>query len=161
MPCLIRIDHQSLPFSVLVEDDGRVAYAYLMHRDAIIGDVWLYNCGTAPTEPEWRDRSKAPFANPRGFVVETDVTRIAATEDLTVSWINQGDDVSRAELCLRNELLAILVPGTKPGWCRNALKDGPLAKVLSAEIRNGDCAKKLGKDGLRQRLGDWGSTLDT
>jgi hypothetical protein len=40
-PILKTIDHESLPFSVVVEDDGRVAYAYLMHGDAIIGDVWL------------------------------------------------------------------------------------------------------------------------
>jgi hypothetical protein len=132
MSYLIRIDHEKLPFSVVVEDNGRVAYAYLIQRDAIIGDVWLYNCGAAPVEPEWGDQSKAPFANPRGYVADCATAPIAAAEELRIRWIDQGNTLDRAELYLRTELLAILVPGSKPGWCRNSLKDGPLAKVLSA-----------------------------
>jgi hypothetical protein len=132
MSCLICIDHETFPFSVVVEDDGRVAYAYLLQEAAIIGDVWLYNCGIAPTEPEWWDRSKAPFVNPQGFAIECDVTPIAAAEELRISWIDKGDALDRAELYLRDELLAVLAPGAKPGWCRNALKEGPLAKTLSA-----------------------------
>jgi hypothetical protein len=33
----------------------------------IIGDVWLYNHGEAPVEPEWEDPSRMPFANPKEF----------------------------------------------------------------------------------------------
>ncbi len=40
------------------------------------------------------------------------------------------DPISLVELYLADDLLAVLIPGAKPGWCRNALKDGPLAKVL-------------------------------
>ena len=45
-------------------------------------------------------------------------------------WINGKDTLDRAELYFKNELLAVLAPSAKPGWCRNAVKDGPLAKVL-------------------------------
>lgn len=30
-------------WTVVVEDDDRVAYAYLLHEGRIVGDVWLYN----------------------------------------------------------------------------------------------------------------------
>ena len=50
-------------YSVVIEDDGRVAYAYLLHDDEIVGDVWLYNHGPAPAEPEWRspDAGVSPY----------------------------------------------------------------------------------------------------
>jgi hypothetical protein len=131
MPCLIQIDHESLPFSVIVEDDGKVAYAYLIEGQRIVSDVWLYNCGAAPTEPEWRDRSKAPFANASAYVAKLAVKPIADGTDVSVNWVRQEDNLDRAELYLRDELFAVLAPNVKPGWCRNALKDGPLAKVLA------------------------------
>ena len=52
------------------EDDGRVAYAYLLEGDDVVADVWVYNRADAPEAPEWADPDKAPFLNPRAFVRE-------------------------------------------------------------------------------------------
>ncbi|MEL6732644.1 MAG: hypothetical protein AAFP83_16055, partial [Bacteroidota bacterium] len=30
-------------YAVVIEDDQKVAYAYLLHQGKIVGDVWLYN----------------------------------------------------------------------------------------------------------------------
>jgi hypothetical protein len=128
-----RFDHERLPFSVVVEDDEKVAYAYLLHDDAIVGDVWLYNCGPAPVEPEWRDRQKAPFANPRAFVVKREAKPIVDDKQLSVSWTDKKGVIDQVKLYFGKRLLAILAPGAKPGWCMNALKDGPLAKILKKE----------------------------
>jgi hypothetical protein len=131
MSCLIQVDHETLPFSVVVEDDERVVYAYLEQYGKIVGDVWLYNCGAAPIQPEWKDRSKLPFANPSDYVVVSDVLRITAANELSVAWITEDDSLQHVELYVRGELLAVLAPNAKPGWCRNAARGGPLAKTLS------------------------------
>ena len=56
-------------FTLTFDDDGRVAYAYLKRGGIICGDVWLYNCCPTPDIPEWKDRSKIPFANCRDYML--------------------------------------------------------------------------------------------
>ncbi|WP_375157246.1 hypothetical protein [Bradyrhizobium sp. RDT46] len=55
--------------AVIIEDDGKVAYAYMLDRNGkICSDVWLYNRCPAPIEPEWHDAANLPFANPASLV---------------------------------------------------------------------------------------------
>jgi len=119
-------------FSVVFDDDGKVAYSYMLDQDeSIIADVWLYNRCEAPSEPEWRDPDNMPFANPVGFVKD-EVKMVVANniEDVRVDWNLSGDNLIQASVYIRKSLVAILVEGAKPGWSSMALKDGPLAKVL-------------------------------
>src|SRR5438046_3121601 len=129
MAFLQQFDCPNSSFSVVIDDDDRVAYAYLLKEGDMCGDVWLYNCNMAPEEPEWRDPSKAPFANPQEFTAD-DPLRITDTANIYWAWIKDNDNLQRAEIYLGEQLLAVLAPGAKPGWCKNARKDGPLAKVL-------------------------------
>lgn len=115
--------------ALVIEDDGRVAYAYLVDAGGqICADVWLYNRCPTPTEPEWFDREKAPFANPVPFAARDllDFTLPSSIADLSVTWERDG----RAKIFIHRKLAAILVDGAKPGWSVLANKDGPLAKVL-------------------------------
>ncbi|MEO0912171.1 MAG: hypothetical protein AAFY59_04175 [Pseudomonadota bacterium] len=116
-------------FSVVFEDDGRVAYAYLLDgNDRIVGDVWLYNRCVAPLEPEWISPDGMPFANPVGYARE-DAGFLPVEEigDVSVSW--SAAPVA-AVVHLRGARFARLMEGSKPGWCVLALKDGPLARVM-------------------------------
>ena len=74
--------------AVVIEDDGRVAYAYLLDADGkICGDVWLYNRGPAPKEPEWTDREKAPFANPEAFIAPAaELSPPTSADGFSVEW---------------------------------------------------------------------------
>jgi hypothetical protein len=114
------------------DDDGRVAYAYLLKQDEIVSDVWLYNHCSAPKVPEWSDRSKAPFANPEEFAKNDRFRPVRAADDVALVWVRNKRELAAVEVWVRGELHARLVSGVKPGWCRLALKDGPLAKVLAA-----------------------------
>lgn len=116
---------------VVIEDDGRVGYAYLLDSDGgICGDVWLYNRCPAPSEPEWSDREKAPFANPAAYVVPGgDLSLPASADDISVEWgLKRG--ATEARIFVHGQLAARLICGAKPGWSTLAGKDGPLAKVL-------------------------------
>jgi hypothetical protein len=127
--CFREFDCEDLPFSVIIEDDDRVAYAYLLRQGEICGDVWLYNCTAAPERPEWSDPTKAPFANPQEFAL-ANAGRITDETPVQVLWVKDKETLARAEIYQADVRLAVLAPGAKPGWCRNAKKDGPLAKVV-------------------------------
>jgi hypothetical protein len=133
MDILVAIDHDTLPYRVVVEDDERVAYAYLLREGRIVTHVWLYNHGPTPVEPEWRDRSKMPFMNPKGYAVGGIVRPIASDDEVHVEWNERDAVIDDVSVYIRGEPIAKLSPGAKPGWCIYAAKDGPLAKVLKRE----------------------------
>ena len=120
-------------YSAVFEDDGRVAYAYLLFEDKIVSDVWLYNRIATPQEPEWRDRSKAPFANPLGFAASEPFPPALDETEVAFAWSRGTTGQTELRIFIRGEYHAALVPGSKPGWCKLAVKDGPLARVLRSE----------------------------
>ncbi len=130
MSFLRRFDCNGGPFSVVIDDDDRVAYAYLLESEKIVGDVWLYNVEPAPQKAEWGDRSLSPFLNPQQFATE-DAPRIVEVTKVDVKWVWDGEKLLRAEIHQDDQRLAVMNSGARPGWCRNARKDGPLAKVLT------------------------------
>jgi hypothetical protein len=119
----------------VVEDNGRVAYAYLIRENKMIGDLWLYNQAESPTEPEWRDRTKMPFLNPASFVDMGAMSQpLQSSDDIAAEWELGGDGVAtKVALYLHGQLYGVLAPMVKPGWCVAVLKDGPLAKRLSPD----------------------------
>jgi hypothetical protein len=128
---LIERDNGATGYSAVFEDDGKVAYAYLLEDGRIVADVWLYNRAAAPEAPEWRDRSKAPFLNPRGFTSEVPFLPPANESEVEFCWSRDAQGQITLHVLIRGQLHATLAPGTKPGWCKLAAKDGPLASVLT------------------------------
>lgn len=117
-------------FKLTFDDDGRVAYAYLKHLDTIVGDVWIYNRCEAPDRPEWRDRTKSPFANPSAYTLPGgDRHDPVALGDIRVRW-GPDDGHVTADIYIRGDLVASVGDGEKPGRSKFAAKDGPLAKRL-------------------------------
>lgn len=114
--------------TLVIQDNGRVGYAYLLDANSkIVADVWLYNRASTPVVPEWHMRENAPFLNPVGFAGEASCFPLPrAATDVAVEW----DQASRAKILIQGHVAGILSRGAKPGWAANALKDGPLAKVL-------------------------------
>jgi hypothetical protein len=134
--------HFESPFGsdyLLIEDDGRVCYAYayaLDGDDQILGDVWLYNRCATPDAPEWDKPDDLPFANPREFVAtDLDFQPPASPSDISVSWLPTAAGDFHVQVYIRDQLIARLGHGTKPGWSILAGKDGPLAKVLTLEMK--------------------------
>ena len=113
-------------FSLILDDDGRTGYAYLVNDSGdITADCWLYNRGVAPTQGEWNSPEKMPFANPAEYIdpkFRSGFILPNGEGDVSVGWLKEG-----AELFVEGRLFARLVSGSKPGWSRLAVKDGPLA----------------------------------
>src|SRR5262245_34643201 len=123
-------------YSVVFEDDGKVAYAYLRDGTRIVSDVWIYNRGPAPETPEWTlpdARSRLPFTNPVGFVREEPRPSVKNPSDISARWVYDAETLAAAEVLIRGTRFALLKPGSKPGWSRLASRDGPNAKVLPTD----------------------------
>jgi hypothetical protein len=111
--------------SVTVEDDSRVAYAYLRRYGEIVADVWLYNVAEPPEENAWLERTQLPFLNPRKFCKQGVVERITKRTQIGCTIVSEYVEVS-----IDSQLIARLKPGVKPGWSRFAVIDSPLARPL-------------------------------
>src|SRR5262249_30086776 len=117
--------------SVVVEDDGRVCYAYFLSaaRD-VLGDVWLYNRCQAPAEREWTDRARALFANPSVFVRRAPGFELPESSlDIGFLWPRNEGGEACASILSRGLVIGKLPAGANPGWARAAAKGGPLARV--------------------------------
>lgn len=130
---VIKFAHQKSDHSVVFDDDGKVAYAYLLKGSDLIADVWLYNHGQPPVKPEWEDGSEGmPFRNPAAFVVAQPFIPVETPNEIEVRWLvsSQQPDAICADIYIRGKLHARLRPCDKPGMCVLAIKDGPIAKVF-------------------------------
>lgn len=133
---LLRFEHSDGSHAVVLEDNGRVAYAYITEAGRIVADVWLYNRCPAPEHPECQSRAPMPFANAQDYVSTAPFSPPSSEDQIGVEWnAPQKGEPLRAFLFLRDALHAVLVVGEKPGMCRMARRDGPLAKVLQGEQR--------------------------
>lgn len=121
----LRFEDDDSDMSVVIEDDGRVAYAYLLDGEDMIGDVWLYNVSETPKSVDWRDRESMPFLNPREFCSSDRMPRLSDASDLQCAWLDDG-----VQVLLDEQIVAVLAPGAKPGWSRYVVRPGPLARPI-------------------------------
>lgn len=120
-------------YSVIIDDDGRVCYAYLLLKNSLIGDVWLYNQSEAPLSTTW-EKEEMPFLNSTEYIKEgLKIFPISNSEEVHVEWDFMDDQFSlnQIKIYIRNQHTATIQPGSKPGWSLNVKKSGPLAKVLN------------------------------
>jgi len=116
-------------YSVLIEDDGRVAYAYLLAYGDVVGDVWLYNQAEAPTNANWYEQS-LPYLNPAEYLnKEARIVPIKAEKEVRCEWTETSNGLIEVGIWLRDKFVAQMKSGSKPGWSVLVVKDGPLAQV--------------------------------
>jgi len=116
-------------YSIIIEDDGKVAYAYLLREEEIIGDVWLYNNQDSPVTVNWHNEENMPFINPLCYI-DRSIEPINIDKDVEIVW-EYKSDVIKVLVYIHKELIAILKPESKPGWSLLVKEDGPLAKKMT------------------------------
>ena len=118
-------------FSLIIEDNGKVAYAYLLKKRNIISDVWLYNQQTTPSTVDWTNKKDLPFLNPKNYILNNRVfSPIKNQIEVKIKW-DLLDEAKRVRIYIRNELIAVLGPNLFPGYSSLVCKDGPLAKKIN------------------------------
>jgi hypothetical protein len=114
----------------IIEDNGVVAYAYLMQDKKILSDLWLYNQAATPEFPEWKNRTSPPFLNSAEYVDEHRMSApIMTSSQVRVDWhFDQARELVGIEIWLHGIHYGRLTLTSKPGATLAAKKDGPLAK---------------------------------
>jgi hypothetical protein len=125
---LLRFDEPGTDRAVVLEDDGRVAYAYLLTNEKIVCDVWLYNVAEAPDVVRWNKEERMPFLNPKPFCVDEPVRRLTDDSSVVCTWSERGVEVE-----VDGILWARLATGAKPGWSRRAARSSPVARPLTKQ----------------------------
>jgi hypothetical protein len=117
-------------YSVLIEDDSRVAYAYLMEGEDTVGEVWLYNQQPAPTNSNWHEQ-QPPYLNTEEYIDKSvRVFPLTDKSQLYVEWTESPDNGAvEVAIYIREKFIAQISSGSKPGWSTLVIKDGPLALV--------------------------------
>lgn len=129
LPYLAEFPHDK--WTVVVEEDENVCYAYLLLEGAVVFDAWAYNRTPAPLLASWKpsDR-KMPSVNSAEYVNGTGVLDEVQPNRLSVSWPIDIDSDPSAEVvvCVDGDPIVWLAFGAKPGWAALAVRDGPLAR---------------------------------
>jgi hypothetical protein len=117
-------------YSVEINDDGKVAYAYLYDDEDIIGDVWLYNQQEPPQVSFWQPEDM-PFLNPKEYLAkDAAIRRMQNESEVRCEWTESSDDgLIEVGIYIRDKFIAAVASGSKPGWSVLVVKDGPLALV--------------------------------
>jgi hypothetical protein len=116
-------------YSIVIEDDELVSYAYLFKGEIIVGDIWLYNQAPTPVNTIWKEEDM-PFLNPFEFV-KLNIQPITDKNGISLKWVLKSNmEVDYVLIKIRKELIAKLSEGANPGWSTCVAKDGPLARVL-------------------------------
>ena len=116
-------------YSIVFEDNGIVAYSYLLRVGEIVSDVWLYNRTAAPLERPWKAGVHPPYLNPVEYCRENTARLPDTIDDVKIEWQQQGPNTT-ALVKIVGILFATLSSSEKPGRALLAAKDGPLARVL-------------------------------
>ena len=125
------ICEQNGSYSVIIEDDGRVCYAYLIEKGNISSDVWLYNCIKSNNAMTWRNQNEMPFLNLDEFINKiNNISPLTDKDTIDIVWYFVKNKLSHADLIINGKLVGRLELGIKPGYSVTALRDGPLAKRL-------------------------------
>jgi hypothetical protein len=119
---------------VIIDEDEKTCYAYLLIGGEIVGAVWLYNRYEAPEVPEWElpnAKEHIPFANARAYI-NHEGPAVDEGSRVIVLWGPAG----AAVYLNGKDLHAIVGVGDFPGRCRYAAKDAFIARAF--EPRLGD-----------------------
>ena len=125
--------HEISRRNVVVEDDGTVGWLYLTEPDGLdfASVVWVYNRIRAPVGVDKEKYYESPPPCCQGFAGPEAMMDTPREEDVQFEW---GDDGNAVALFIQGRLMAVAVAGSKYGYSRNVIKDGPWGSPLDKRI---------------------------
>ncbi len=115
-------------FSIVIEDNGYVAYAYLLKNEDIISELWLYNRGNILYD-NWDNISEDdfPLQNLDCFINKT-IKPISTDKDINIKWSFNDDNNIKAYIFIHDELIGSLESKEPIGFSKLVFQDTPIAK---------------------------------
>lgn len=117
-------------WTVVVEDDDQVAYAYLLHDGTIVSDLWLYNRGENPEGPPWKQQGASmPFRNSIDYVRDGTAVQNPSADDVKVIWPSADGANPEVTICIGDWAIGWLAPDAKPGWSALVKRSGQIGRA--------------------------------
>ena len=129
------LEHQhasSRRFAVL-EDDGTSAWLYLTEPDSRkpSGDAWVYNRIAAPPAKEIPSYRGGPPPAAQGYASDAALCHAPTQHAWSFLWSSDGESVA---VLMDDQPVACIVAGTKGGYSRELVKDGPWGHPWSDKV---------------------------
>lgn len=122
----IEFFHEESQIGLIVEDNGKVAYAYMCDAAGKgLGMVWLWNHGVPPDDFE--GVRGEPVRNPKHYLIGWGDPVPESGDDIKVSF-RMKDGVPDCAIYVRDRLLASVSQGSFPGRNVNVAVENNLAK---------------------------------
>jgi hypothetical protein len=116
-------------YTVRIDIDHRVAYAYMLLAGEIVAEVWLFNVGRTPLAPDKVEGSDPP-RNPEQYASTNGPPENLEAGEVACRWGTFDGVTLVCEVLLRGAVFGRLWPGARPGEAKLAAVAGPFARVL-------------------------------
>jgi hypothetical protein len=85
----IRVDSRDCnDLSLVIEDEGKVCYAYLRYKKILRGDIWLYNQAGDPVNINFTNKNNFSFLNPQYYIKDdVRVQPLLSEDDVKINWV--------------------------------------------------------------------------
>lgn len=114
-------------YSLIIDDNGSVAYAYLLYDEDILSEVWLYNREPSPYK-NWKDikQEDLPPQNIEKYVTES-IIPISFEYSIEDNWDIDSEGMVQVNISINEKLVAILNERHKIGSSTMVTEDTPIA----------------------------------
>lgn len=129
----VEFDAAESNIKLIIEDDGSVAYAYLVDSGKIVADVWLYNRAEAPREAEWKlgPPKNRPFLNAADYICNPFPFEIPQrAEQFGAEWFMSKEKKIGVRVLSNGYTIGEMLYDETPGRAVAARKSGPLAQTF-------------------------------
>ncbi len=120
-------------YSLIIENNGSVVYAYLLKGKNIISELWLYNIGMARYKT-WDniEDDDMPLQNLDKYIRKK-YTTFPSIEDITIQWLTKKNYLA-VYVYINDDLIGYLDNDNKIGYSVLVNQDTPIAKRLNLPI---------------------------
>ena len=125
-------------FSLVIDEENSVCYAYLKKHGVIVNHVWLYNRGETPTIPLWTQKGiEPPFKNSSEYISDLNFQAPNSEEDFTISISAENEEsFNYIDILIKGICFGRFLWNIKPGYAKLSKSENRLAKPLH-ELNNG------------------------
>jgi len=118
---------------VTLHDDGTSAWLYLTEPDSRkpCGDAWVYNRIPAPPKCEIARYRGGPPPAAREYAATSALCKAPSSHEWSFAWSCDGEAVA---LLKDDAPVAFIIAGTKGGYSRELVKDGPWGHPWSSKL---------------------------
>lgn len=104
-------------YSLVIDEEKEVCYAYLKENGRVVAHVWIYNRGDSPEEFTWKSKGQAPpFKNSKEYVAKINFLLPQSEDAFAVEWTGKTSKGSVIARVFINEIyVADFISGNKVG----------------------------------------------